>query len=93
MSFIKNFAAGAKIVFGLMQTKTFWINVLKLAIPFLILVTIISLLMNSWQDIFAGDFAKVSEVNFADGKWQRFWSFKIVISFMYAIYLTIKRTK
>ena len=93
MSFIKNFTTGAKIIFGLMQTKTFWINVLKLAIPFLILVTIISLLMNSWRDIFAGDFAKVSEVNFSDGKWERFWSFKIALSFLYALYVTIKRTK
>ena len=75
-----------------MKTPGFWSNVLRVAIPFFILVTVISLGMTSWRDIFAGDFAKVNEVNFADGKWQRFWGFKLVISFIYALYMTIRKT-
>lgn len=76
-----------------MQSQGFWKNVLKIAIPFFILVTVISLFMNSWRDIFAGDFAKVNEVNFSDGKWQRFWGIKIIISFVYAMFIAIKNTK
>ncbi len=76
-----------------LKSPGFWSNVLKIAIPFFILVTVISLFMNSWRDIFAGDFDKVNELNFANGKWQRFWGFKIVLSFVYALYIAIKKTK
>lgn len=76
-----------------MKSPGFWSNVLKIGLPFFILLTVISLFMNSWRDIFAGDFAKVNEVNFADGKWQRFWGIKIAISFFYALYIVIKKTK
>jgi hypothetical protein len=75
-----------------MKSPGFWTNVLKIAIPFLILVTIISLLMNSWRDIFAGEFTKVNEMNFAEGRWQRFWGLKIAISFIYALFVAIKKT-
>lgn len=76
-----------------MKTPDFWKNFLKVALPFFILVTLISLFMNNWRDIFAGDFAKVNEMNFTDGKWQRFWGFKIVISVVYGMYITIRKTK
>jgi hypothetical protein len=75
------------------KSPNFWTNVLRIALPFLILVTIISLFMNSWRDIFAGDFEKVNEVNFANEKWRNFWSFKIVLSFVYALYVVLKKTK
>ncbi|WP_435415454.1 hypothetical protein [Polaribacter aestuariivivens] len=71
----------------------FWSNFAKVAIPFFILVTLISLFMNSWQEIFAGDFTKVNEVNFANGKWKTFWGLKIVISVFYGIWLTSKKMK
>lgn len=80
-------------VFEKMKAPGFWSNVLKVAIPFFILVTVISLFMNSWRDIFAGDFAKVNEYNFSEGKWQRFWGIKIVLSFVYALYIALKNTK
>ena len=75
------------------KSPGFWGNFLKIAIPFFILVTIISLVMNSGGALFSGDFAKVNEDNFSDGKWQRFWGFKLVISFVYALYITIRKTK
>lgn len=93
MSFINNFTEGAKIVYARFQTKPFWINFAKFAIPFFIIVTIISLVMNSWSALVAGDFATVAEVNFSDGKWQSFFAFKIIFSTIYALYVTNKNMK
>lgn len=93
MSFIQNFTAGAKIVFARLQTKIFWQNFVKVAVPFFIIVTLISLLMNSWREIFAGDFAAVAQVNFNDGKWEDFFGFKLFFSAFYALYVTNKKMK
>ena len=49
--------------------------------------------MNSWREIFAGDFEKVNEVNFANEKWKRFWGIKVVISTIYGMYVTNKKMK
>lgn len=75
------------------QQPIFWRNFTKVAIPFFILVTLISLFLNSWRDIFAGDFVKVNEVNFTNGKWKSFWGLKIVISTIYGIWVTNKNMK
>jgi fucose 4-O-acetylase-like acetyltransferase len=93
MSFIQNFTAGAKIVFARLQTRIFWQNFAKVAIPFFIVVTLISLLINSWREIFSGDFAAVSEANFNDGKWENFFGFKLFFSAFYALYITNKKMK
>ena len=69
----------------------FWNNFAKVAIPFFIMVTLISLFINSWNAIFAGDFAKVNEVNFADGKWMSFWGLKVFLSAFYGLYVTNKK--
>ena len=71
----------------------FWNNVSKVAIPFFIMVTLISLLMNSWEAIFAGDFGRVNEVNFSDGKWLNFWGLKVFLSAFYGSYVTNKKMK
>ena len=75
------------------QQPGFWVNVLKIAIPFLIIVTIFSLIFNSGSAIFSGDFATVNEINFSNKKWVRFWLSKIVISLIYGIYTSNKNTK
>jgi hypothetical protein len=75
------------------KQPTFWSSFLKIAVPFFIIVTLISLFLNSWQAIFAGDFTKVNELNFTDGKWKNFWSIKVVISFIYGVYVTNKNMK
>lgn len=80
-------------LFDKMKTPGFWSNVSKIAIPFFIFFVIVMLLMNSWRDIFAADFNKVAEVNFANGGWIRFFGFKIVISFVYGVWMTAKNTK
>lgn len=76
-----------------MKRPEFWQNFLKVAIPFFIVVTIISLIMNSWREIFAGDFTAVAETNFTAGKWKNFWGIKIVISIVYGLYITSKNMK
>jgi len=76
-----------------LKSPGFWTYVLKIAVPFFIVVTIFSLFMNSWREVFAGEFDKVNEMNFSDGKWQRFWGIKIIISFGYAMYVALKKTK
>ncbi len=75
------------------QQPEFWPNFLKVTIPFFVIVTIFSLAINSWSDIFAGDFAKVSEDNFNNGKWQVFFGYKIVFSTVYGLYITNKNMK
>lgn len=79
--------------FEKIKHKDFWNNTFKIAIPFFIAVTIISIFMNSWRDIFAGDFTKVAQVNFNDGKWITFWGYKIFLSFAYGLYMTNKNMK
>ncbi|WP_439131798.1 hypothetical protein [Polaribacter sp.] len=79
--------------FKKIQKTEFWKNTVKIAIPFFIFVTIISLLMNSWREIFAGDFTKVAEVNFNNGKWITFWGYKVFLSLVYGIYMTNKNMK
>ena len=93
MSFINNFKEGAKLVSENMKTKEFWNKFLKVAIPFFIIVTIVSLLMNSSKEIFAGNFDTVNEQNFTNGKWKSFFSFKIVFSFLYGLWVTSKNIK
>ena len=68
-------------------------NFLKVAIPFFVVVTIISLLINSSSEIFSGDFEAVNQNNFADGKWKNFFGFKLVFSVFYGIYITNKKMK
>jgi hypothetical protein len=75
------------------QLKEFWQNTLKVAVPFFIFVTIISLLMNSWREIFSGDFAKIVEVNFANGMWIQFWLYKVIFSLGYGMYMSNKNMK
>ncbi|MFD2566484.1 hypothetical protein [Pseudotenacibaculum haliotis] len=82
MSFIKK-----------MQQKEFWSNFAKIAIPFFVFLSIAMLLMNSWRDVFAGDFAKVNEANFANGEWIRFFGIKVVISFFYGLWMTNRNMK
>ena len=76
-----------------MKTPGFWSNVSKISIPFFIFFCVAMLLMNSWRDVLAADFAKVIEDNFAYGGWIRFFGFKIIISFGYGIWMTARNTK
>lgn len=79
--------------FNNLKNPDFWPNFLKVAVPFFVLVTIFSLAINSWSDIFAGDFSKVAQDNFNNGKWQAFFGYKIVFSTFYGLYITNKNMK
>ena len=93
MSFINNFKEGAKLISDQMKSKEFWSKFIKVAIPFFILITIVSLLMNSSKDLFSGNFEAVNQQNFANGQWKSFFSFKIVFSFLYGLWVTSKHIK
>lgn len=68
----------------------FWKNVFKIGFPFLIIVTVFSLLFNTGSAILAGDWAVVYEYHFANNRWVRFALQKIVISLLYGMYMTNK---
>jgi hypothetical protein len=82
MSLIKN-----------IQKGNFWINVLKVGIPFLIIVAVFSLLFKTGGAVFSADFETVYNVHFANKQWIRFWLSKIVIALIYSIYIVNKKTK
>ena len=72
---------------------SFWINVLKMASIFLIIVAAFSLFFKTGGAIFSGDFETVYNVHFANSQWVRFWLSKIVISLLYAMYTVNKNMK
>jgi hypothetical protein len=75
------------------KSPGFCTNVSKVAIPFFILVVVVSLFMYSWSDIFSGNFSAVIEIHFSDGKWIPFFGYKIGISVAYGLWMTAKNTK
>lgn len=76
-----------------LKQPLFWRNFLKIALPFFIVVVVISLLLESSKAIFSGDFATVNQDNFANGQWKTFFGFKLVFTFVYAFYITNKNMK
>ena len=80
-------------LFDKMKSKEFWTNVNKIAIPFFVFFVFAMLLMNNWRDILAADLAKVIQDNFSNGLWIRFFGFKLVISYLYGIWMTNKNMK
>lgn len=80
-------------LFQYLSSKSFWINVTKVAIPFFIVVVVISLLLSNGGDIVKGNFSEIYTTNFADGKWRAFFSFKILFSILYGLWMTFKNTK
>lgn len=75
------------------QRKNFWNAFLKVFIPFFLVLTLFSLFMNSWKDIFAGNFDAVNQLNFSQGKWIRFFGIKLIITFLYSLWMTNKNFK
>ena len=71
----------------------FWNNLVRVAVPFFSIVTLFSLFFNSWEAIFSANWAAVSEANFENGKWIPFWGTKVVVCFVYGMYVTNKNMK
>ena len=75
------------------KKKNYWVNVVKIGIPFLIVVTVFILLFNSGKSIFSGDFETVYNTHFSNKKWVRVWLTKLVISLGYGMYVANKNMK
>jgi len=75
------------------KSPGFFINALKIAIPFFILLVIITLLINNFKEIISFDFSAIAEANFNDRKWERFFAIKVIFSFVYGVWVAAKKTK
>lgn len=70
------------------KTRIFWKHVLRIGSLFFVLLIIISLLFNSFSDILNFDIAAVKAKNFSNGKWKQFIISKLLISLVYAMWVT-----
>jgi len=75
------------------QQPVFWMNTFKIALTFFIVLTIISLLFNSFSDLVSMNFAAVMENNFYEGKWISFFGIKIIFSLGYGMWMTARNMK
>ena len=75
------------------QQPVFWMNTFKIALTFFMVLTIISLLFNSFSDLVSMNFAAVMENNFYEGKWISFFGIKIIFSLVYGMWMTAKNMK
>ena len=71
----------------------FWLNVIKIGIVFVFFLSIVSLLFNSFSDIFSGNWQSVLEQNFSNQLWKRFFSTKVIAGFVYGVYVSNKNMK
>ena len=71
----------------------FWSNTIKIGIVFVFFLSIVSLLLNSFSDIFSGNWQVVLEQNFSNQLWKRFFSTKVIAGFVYGVYVSNKNTK
>ena len=75
------------------KTSFYWIQTLRMALLFFVLLTILSLLFNSFSDILKFDLAAVEATNFADGKWKNFLGSKAAISMLYSMFVIARKMK
>ena len=75
------------------KLSEFWLNFLKIVVPFFIILTLIMLLWKNWSAFFQGDFNTIAEENFRNGKWKVFFGVKLVASIIYGLYVTNKNMK
>ena len=75
------------------KTDIFWKNTLRISILFFVILIIISLLLNSFSDIFKFDIEAIKAKNFADGNWRRFFFSKIIIAVLYGMWVTNRNMK
>jgi type II secretory pathway component PulC len=75
------------------KKSLFWINAIKIGIVFVFFLSIVSLLLNSFSDIFSGNWQAVLEQNFSNQLWKRFFSAKVIAGFVYGVYVSNKNMK
>lgn len=76
-----------------LKQQKFWKLFFNFSVPFLLFVTVFSLLINSFSDVFSANFAEVHQTNFANGKWKVFFVPKIMLSLVYGFYMANKNMK
>ena len=77
----------------IIKKSLFWINAIKIGIVFVFFLSIVSLLLNSFSDIFSGNWQAVLEQNFSNQLWKRFFSTKVIAGFVYGVYVSNKNMK
>ena len=80
-------------LFENIKKSFFWFNVIKIGIVFVFFLSIVSLLLNSFSDIFSGNWQAVLEQNFSNQLWKRFFSTKVIAGFVYGVYVSNKNMK
>jgi len=75
------------------KTSFYWKHTLRMAFLFFILLTILSLLFNSFSDILKFDLEAVEATNFANGKWRNFFGSKAAISILYSMFVVARKMK
>lgn len=73
-----------------LKLPEFWLNFLKVSVPFFIILILITLLWKNWNAFFKGDFNLIADENFRNGKWMVFFGVKMVTSIIYGLYVTNK---
>ncbi|MHB0756628.1 hypothetical protein [Polaribacter sp. M15] len=73
-----------------LKLPEFWLNFLKVFVPFFIILILITLLWKNWNAFFKGDFNLIADENFRNGKWMVFFGVKMVTSIIYGLYVTNK---
>ena len=59
----------------------------------LILTSSVMCILNSFSDIFSGNWQAVLEQNFSNQLWKRFFSTKVIAGFVYGVYVSNKNMK
>jgi hypothetical protein len=80
-------------LFENIKKSFFWFNVIKIGIVFVFFLSIVSLFLNSFSDIFSGNWQAVLEQNFSNQLWKRFFSTKVIAGFVYGVYVSNKNMK
>ena len=80
-------------LFENIKKSFFWFNVIKIGIVFVFFLSIVSLFLNSFSDIFSGNWQSVLEQNFSNQLWKRFFSTKVIAGFVYGVYVSNKNMK
>lgn len=71
----------------------FWVNVLKIGIPFFVFFSFFALVFYTWNDFFLGNWGKIYHYHFANKKWMLFLLQKGVISILYGMFISNKNMK
>ncbi len=75
------------------QNRLFWKRALYIIIPFLIVLSLITILLNNFSDVMKFDLDAINASNFSDGKWKYFLASKGFISVAYGVWVTARNTK